>query len=202
MIIIRPARLTDGDVFYRISLETGDGGGDASPLYQDPNMLGHIYSAPYLQLSKDLSFVAELDGIVVGYVVGAADTRRFETLLEQEWWPDLRAHYRKPDPSKRDAWTADQRRADMIHNPVPTRDEIVSAFPAHMHLNMARQAQGFGIGSNLLQHWLDRASELGVSGVHIGANRQNHRAVGFWSKNGFEPLDGSTTGTVWMGRQV
>ncbi len=35
------------DACYSISLATGFAGGDASHLYRDPRLMGHIYIAPY-----------------------------------------------------------------------------------------------------------------------------------------------------------
>ena len=43
---IRPYRPSDLDELYRICLLTGDAGQDATALYQDPRLLGHIFAAP------------------------------------------------------------------------------------------------------------------------------------------------------------
>ncbi len=58
-MIIRQAKPGDLESLYRVSLETGHLGEDASHLYADPRMMGHIYSAPYLKLEPDLAFVIE-----------------------------------------------------------------------------------------------------------------------------------------------
>ena len=36
------------------------------------------------------------------------------------WWPKLRREYDDPSDGQRATWTADQRRASMIHHPVST----------------------------------------------------------------------------------
>ena len=48
MLTFRSARSEDEDALYAISLATGDAGQDATPLYNDGRMVGHIYSVPYL----------------------------------------------------------------------------------------------------------------------------------------------------------
>lgn len=46
MQVFRNARRDDLDQIYGISLATGAGGRDASRLYGDSRLVGHIYSAP------------------------------------------------------------------------------------------------------------------------------------------------------------
>ena len=94
---IRPYRPGDLDELYRICLLTGDAGQDATALYQDPRLLGHIFAAPYGVLEPALAFVAEDAAGVGGYIVGALDTQAFEERLESDWWPGLRSRY--PDPA-------------------------------------------------------------------------------------------------------
>src|SRR6516225_6131038 len=117
---IRPCVKSDLDDLYRICLATGENGGDATHLYADPKVIGHIYAAPYALFSPDLSFVVE-DGVGVGgYILGALDTRAFEALLEENWWPSLRPIYPDPSGVAPASWTADQTRSWQIHHPRPT----------------------------------------------------------------------------------
>ena len=53
-MIIRPFQSDDLDALYRISLATGLAGGDASHLYEDAKLMGHIYAAPYAVLEPQL----------------------------------------------------------------------------------------------------------------------------------------------------
>ena len=60
---IRPFDPADLETCYAISLATGFEGGDASHLYRDPKMMGHIYMAPYVCLEPGLALVVEDDGV-------------------------------------------------------------------------------------------------------------------------------------------
>ena len=201
---IRQATGDDQDALYDIVLRTGLSGDDAAPLYQDPNMLGHIYTAPYVALAPELAIVAEVDGVVAGYVCGVADTRAFEARMETDWWPDLRKRYVDPDPAQQAQWSADDARSHWIHHPQPTPDYVVSAFPAHMHMNLMPAARGGGLGRQLFDRWIEAARAQGVGPVHIGANPANAGGIAFWSAMGFTQLtraDGPPeTETCWMGR--
>ena len=69
---IRSYRPDDLDALYEICLRTGDAGGDASSLLEDPRLLGDIYAAPYAHLQPEHAFVVD-DGTgrAGGYVLGA-----------------------------------------------------------------------------------------------------------------------------------
>lgn len=87
---IRPFKEADLDACYAISLATGLAGGDASHLYRDRKMMGHIYVAPYARLAPELTFVVEDAQGVAGFVAGTVDTSAWEDRLERDWWPALR----------------------------------------------------------------------------------------------------------------
>ncbi|MDH6260258.1 GNAT family N-acetyltransferase [Bradyrhizobium sp. BR13661] len=200
---IRQFRSVDLEAVYAISLATGHNGGDASHLYQDGKLIGHIYSAPYAALEARLALVVEDDVGVAGFVVGTSDTERWHDRLEAEWWPQLRREYDDPSTIPSAQWSADQRRAFAIHHPEQPPKQVVEAFPAHLHLNLSSRLQGRGAGVLLFSEWVARASRLGIKAMHVGVNRANGRAARFWSKMGFEQLqlaDDCPSGTIWMGR--
>ncbi|NQW12312.1 MAG: GNAT family N-acetyltransferase [Alphaproteobacteria bacterium] len=203
MTELRPITSSDVEQLYAISLATGDRGEDASHLYHDWRMLGHIYSAPYADLCPQDCFVAEDEDGVAGFAVGTLDTREFEDRLVKDWWPNLRRRYLEPtgDPS---GWNADQYRCFMIHHPRTAPDHVVESHPAHLHMNLLPRMQGRGIGTRLLNLWMSNAYRRGAQAVHIGVNASNERAMRFWEARGFSVLsqtsDAESSGTVWCGR--
>lgn len=202
---IRPFREGDLDACYAISLATGHAGGDASHLYRDPKMMGHIYIAPYAVLEPGLTFVVEDRDGVAGFVAGAVDTAAWEERLERDWWPSLRRRYADPADILPNEQTADQRRASMIHHPAATPAEIVARYPAHLHLNLLPRLQRRGVGSLLLGTWLAAARARRARSFHVGVNRMNTGAMRFWTKQGFAPLlldSVPESRTCWMGDQV
>lgn len=200
---IRPFNQADLDACYAISLATGHVGGDASHLYRDPKMMGHIYIAPYALLEPGLTLIVEDHDGVAGFVAGVVDTAAWEERLEREWWPPLRRCYADPVDVPPDRQTADQRRAAMINHPARTPLEIADRYPAHLHMNLLPRLQRRGIGSALFATWLGVARERGAGALHVGVNRPNTGAVPFWRKLGFVPADQpglSRERTLWMGR--
>jgi ribosomal protein S18 acetylase RimI-like enzyme len=186
MASIRPYRPEDLDALYRICLLTGDAGKDASHQFDDPKLLGHVYAAPYAVLSPETVFVAEDEEGVAGYIVGPVDTFAFETQMEREWWPPLRAQYPLlPDPpsGRRDA-----RMRAHIHRPPRTPRRISEPYPAHLHINLLPRLQGQGLGTKLIDRWLDAVRARGARGAHLGVGEANARAVGFYSAYGLKEI--------------
>lgn len=203
MLVIRTFRSADLEALYAISLATGHEGGDASHLYKDRKLIGHIYSAPYALLEPGLALVAEDDEGVAGFAVGTPDTGKWQERLEADWWPKLRRQYADPAAWPAAEWSADQRRANTIHRPQHSPRQVVELYPAHLHLNLLQRTQGRGAGTMLFSEWMARASRQGVRATHVGVNSANARAVRFWSKQGFDRLeleDGGQGRTIWMGR--
>jgi len=199
---IRPFNEGDLDACYAISLATGHAGSDASDLYRDPKMIGHIYIAPYALLEPGLTLVVEDRDGVAGFVAGVVDTAAWEEKLERDWWPTLRRHYADPVDVHPDRQTADQRRASMIHHPAPTPVEILARYPAHLHMNLLPRLQRRGAGTLLLGTWLSAARARGAVSFHVGVNRLNLGALRFWSTHGFSALTlkaGIAGRTCWMG---
>jgi ribosomal protein S18 acetylase RimI-like enzyme len=200
---IRGVEARDLEPCYAISLATGLAGADASHLYRDPRMMGHIYVAPYVLLEPQLAFVVEDREGIAGFSVGAEDTASWEDRLERNWWPSLRARYTDPSDVPAEQRTPDQRRAWMIHHPTRTPGAVAAAYPAHLHMNLLPRQQRRGLGAKLLDRWLEAAQRRRAQAFHVGVNRANAGAIAFWRKCGFEPLspDALEEGrTLWMGR--
>ena len=183
---IRPYRDSDLDDLYRICLQTGDGGQDATSMYDDPRVLGHVFAAPYGLFEPSLAFVAEDDAGVGGYVLGALDSQAFEKRLEASWWPALRDRYPAPPAElPPDQWTPDQRAAGLIHVPLTTPDELAEGYPSHLHIDLVPRLQSQGVGRQLMNTLIRALREQGSAGVHFFVWSSNQRAIGFYQHLGF-----------------
>jgi GNAT superfamily N-acetyltransferase len=193
----------DLEACYAISLATGLEGGDASHLYRDPKMMGHIYVAPYALQEPALALVVEDGDGVAGFAVGTTDTASWEARLERAWWPALRARYADSADIAPADRTPDQRRAFLIHHPAKTPAAVAEKYPAHLHMNLLPRVQRRGVGSTLLETWLERAASVGAHDLHVGVNRGNGGAIRFWASRRFKALTVPShvdERTLWMGR--
>jgi len=202
MVEIRAFRPADLDDLYSICLATGAGDDDASALYRDPKLVGHVYAAPYAHLSPRTVFVVEDTDTVGGYIVGALDTRGFEALLEAEWWPALRQIYRDPSGTPRAGWSGDELMSYKIHHPDRTAEEIAGPYPSHLHINLLPRLRGQGVGRRLMMRWLTAVRDMGSRGAHLAVGPANRRAIGFYRTCGFHELErppSPSPAPIWFG---
>ncbi len=186
---MRAVQSGDLDHLYRICLLAADAGEDATRLYSDPKLPGHIWVAPYAVFEPSLAFVAEDGEGVGGYVVAALDTPAFEQRLEQEWWPGLRARYPEPTAEMADGMSSAQRQAlHNIHHPWRTHRDLFQGYPSHMHIDALPRMQGRGVGRRLVETLAAALRAQGSQGLHLFVSDRNQRAQGFYRHVGFTEL--------------
>jgi ribosomal protein S18 acetylase RimI-like enzyme len=181
---IRPFHPSDLCALYRICLLTGDSGSDASDLYRDGELLGHYYVAPYGMLEPDVCFTLTQDDVPCGYLLGTRDSAAFSTRCEKDWFPVLRQRY--PLPAAEDT-TQDGDLIRAIHRGYHPHPDL-TAYPAHLHIDLLPTAQGQGLGRKLIETFLNRLRGLSVPAVHLGVGARNARAIAFYERVGFHRI--------------
>jgi ribosomal protein S18 acetylase RimI-like enzyme len=185
---LRQATADDHPALLRICLETGDSGNDATAREDDPKLIGSIYAVPYQVLEPDFAFVVETDAGVCGYVLGALDTPAFNLRLEREWFALLRPGLRDPGPD-RTQWRGSDWARYLIHHPDYSFPPSLAPYPSHGHIDLLPEAQGRGIGRQMMELMMRRLREAGSPGLYLGVNPANRRARHFYTKLGFKTLD-------------
>jgi len=194
--VIRPAEFGDLDVLYSICLRTGAAGDDATALYADGDLLGHIYVGPYVLMESGFGFVLDVGGEVLGYALAAPDTITFEAECAEAWWPALRRRYALPEGGAAfEAADSDGELIAMIHEPPRTVPDLARAYPAHLHIDLLPAAQGIGAGRRLMAALETELVRVGAGGVHLGTSPRNVRSQGFYEHLGYRRLAPGELGT-------
>ena len=184
MLRVRPATIHDLPGTYRVCLLTGDAGKDATALFGDPDLLGHVYVGAYVVGQPGTELVVADDEGVAGYLLAADDTQAFEAWAEAEWWPVLRERYPVRDDGGRAA-----KLVRLIHEPERTPEAVTRDYPAHLHIDLLERARSRGLGRQLIQGLIDDLRARGIRGVHLGVAAANANAIGFYGHLGFEVID-------------
>ena len=184
MLRIEPARLHDMPGAYQTCLLAGEVGQDASGLYRDPDLLGHVYVGPYIAQGTGTQLVVVDEEGSAGYLLSTDDTASFEEWAEDAWWPPLRLRYPIIDDGSRDAELI-----RLIHEPPRTPVSLVREYPAHLHIDLQDRARGSGLGRALIERLLTALREREVVGVHLGVDEDNTNAIGFYEHLGFREVD-------------
>ena len=183
---IRSYKSADTSAVYEICLKTGNSGQDATHLFSDPLVLGHIYVGPYMEFEPQSVFILEDDEGPCGYIMGVLDSQTYYQWMHSEWLPKIRVNYKKPRGNL-DTWDETEKITDLLFHPVSQR--LLPDYPAHLHIDLLSRAQGKGQGKLLMDRFIDYLKYNKIPGLHLELSSNNDRAFNFYRKYGIEELD-------------
>ena len=183
---IRSYKSADTSAAYEICLKTGNSGQDATHLFSDPLVLGHIYVGPYMEFEPQSVFILEDDQGPCGYIMGVLDSQTYYQWMHSEWLPKIRVDYKKPTGNP-DTWDETEKITNLLFHPVSQR--LLPAFPSHLHIDLLSRAQGKGQGKLMMDRFIDYLRYNKIPGVHLELSSKNDRAFNFYRKYGMQELD-------------
>ena len=183
---IRSYKSADTSAVYEICLKTGNSGQDATHLFSDPLVLGHIYVGPYMEFEPQSVFILEDDQGPCGYIMGVLDSQTYYQWMHSEWLPKIRVDYKKPTGNP-DTWDETEKITNLLFHPVSQR--LLPDFPSHLHIDLLSRAQGKGQGKLMMDRFIDYLRYNKIPGVHLELSSSNDRAFNFYRKYGMQELD-------------
>lgn len=197
MPLVRAAGASDREAVADVSFATGYFGRPAGRFFPDRALFEDLWVRPYFEGSGCCVFVAEVDGEVVGYILGSCDTRAYQrhmvtlsTRLAVRWW---KGRYSALGKSLRYLLRA-------ARYPGPTAP--LEKYPAHLHINLLAEARGHGLGRALMEAFLACLRAREVPGVQLSTTIENEAALGLYRAFGFHVYDRqrSRLWRPWLGR--
>ena len=162
---------------------TGFMGEPADWYWRDRESFADACTAYYTDREPGSSFVAVRDGRVVGYLTGCVDTTRAPSMAEASTRLVLRRALLLRPGSAGFFWRG---MFDALRDRgAPSGDLRDARWPAHLHINLLREARGAGAGASLMRSWLARLAALGSPGCHLGTFAENRRGIAFFEHQGF-----------------
>ncbi len=204
-MIVRPYQPMDRETVIRISCDTALLGQPIDSLFTDRRLIGESLVGYYLEFEPELTFVAEENGRVVGYVTGCRETQRYERIFARRILPRLirrllfRGHLLRAN-----SWRLLSAIRQSGSHWARLRHHVMATYPAHCHINLATGSRHAGTGSTLLETLLLSLRRQGVPGIHIISATEPGKS--FFRKMGFTllvrypsaPLPGCPRGEAWV----
>jgi ribosomal protein S18 acetylase RimI-like enzyme len=190
---IRPYGPADRAAVRHLACDTADMGRPFGDGFDAREFLADLLTRYYTDHAPDWMWVACTDDTLAGYVCAAPDERAFQRILRHHVMPALARQvvfgdeFRRPSNRRflaRQVW-------DWLRHGRATQVDK-ARFPAHLHLNLAPDFRGRGLGRTLLQTCLAALARAGVVGVRASVRDDNAGAQAFFRRMGFQPL-----GTGW-----
>ncbi len=209
---VRPFESRNRAAVRSIAFDTGFMGEPVDWLWPDRDSFADLITNYYVEREPESIFVAEQDGVVVGYLMGCIDSARSHGVVEGE----LRRLVRRGFLFRRGAAAFLWRAAfDILHDRgAPPEALNDPRWPAHLHINLLPAGRGCGLGRQLVHQWFDRLYRANVAGVHLGTFAENHNAIRFFEScgftrhgaperaPGFRTRDGERMHVQWMVRDL
>ena len=130
-------------------------------------------------------FVAEVGGQVVGALLGAVDTGRFEQVYRQCVRPlllrrGLSGAYGWP------GWLPAILRTEWAGKQIEAPEVDRNQYPAHLHVGILPEWRRQGLGKELMQCFAAYLRQRGIPGYHLYASSFHPLGVAFYYKLGLE----------------
>jgi GNAT superfamily N-acetyltransferase len=185
---IRPYRPDDEAAVRRIAVDTAFFGQPVEAYLDDGGLFYDFFYAYYTRYEADHGWIAELEGQTVGFLMGCPDTRRKAVAWARDELPRLAIRllsgkYRLGGKT----W-----RYLLSQAGAAARQELalvdLQAYPAHLHVNVAADRRGLGLGRRLLAAYLEQLRREGSPGVHLRTTSLNRTACRLYEQAGFRLL--------------
>ncbi len=184
---IRQFRKEDREPLRRISCETAFLEIPRRIIFTDDEVLADALTLYFTDYEPGSCFVAQSCGKVVGYIIGSKDVRTMGAVFNTKIFPSLLA---KAWRKKIFFHKTNLRFLFLILRSAARREfsmpDFSREFPAALHINLADNFRGQGLGRALVEHYLDYLKQNKISGVHFGTI--SDKARGFFTKAGFREL--------------
>ena len=187
MVNIRKYRGEDRKAIRDISVKTSFLGNPIEFFIDDRELIADVLTRYYTDYEPESCFGAISKGEVIGYLTGATDVKSKNSVFRYRVLPIVIKRvltgkvFLKKNTLKYIFFTF----ISFLKGEFRTPD-FTSEYPATLHVNLAEDYRGIGIGGELILEYLDYLGKFGIRGVHF--RTKSKRAKSFFLKMGFDIL--------------
>ncbi len=186
-IIFRPYVPADREALRALCCDVADRGGPIEGFFPDREVAADLLTSYYTDYEPQASFVAFSGGRLAGYINGCMDNRRYGLVM---FWLLMPALLLKA--VKRGVFghaSVLQLLAGMLKNwrrIISWRKKSFHSYQGHLHIGIARDFRGQGIGRHLLEALTAYAQGLGMVELAASVHEANQAAADFFAGQGFQ----------------
>lgn len=153
--------------------------------WADEESFADLFTAWYTDREPASALVAELDGRVVGYLLGCRDSRRVTPPSAAIRRHVLRRGLLARRGTAGVLWRSAVDLTVAATRSGPATGGLDDRWPAHLHIDLLPEARGTGMGRALVERWLNALRTDGIRGCHLETWAENDGAVAFFEAMGF-----------------
>lgn len=185
--VIRKYNSRDRSAVRRICCETALMGEPSAIFFDDDEIFADALTAYFTDYEPESCFVAEYGNNVIGYLFGAKDVRRMDKIFADKIAMSLfiKVLRRGALIRKKNVKFLSRVLLSLVKGefkaPAFSKD-----YPATLHININKKCRMTGIGSKLINAYLDYLRAQEVKGVHLAT--MSDKAGQFFKKQNFQLL--------------
>ena len=185
--VIRKYDSRDRPAVRRICCQTALMGEPSAIFFDDDEIFADALTAYFTDYEPESCFVAEYDTNVIGYLIGTKDASHMDKVFADKIAAPLLikalrrgTFFRKKNVKLLLCVLLSLLKGE-FKIPAFSKD-----YPAVLHINIAKEYRMAGIGSKLINAYLDYLRALGIRGVHLAT--MSDKAGQFFKKQNFQLL--------------
>ncbi len=185
-IVIRPYEAADRAGVRRVCYLTGFMGDPVDWMWADEESFADMFTGYWTDREPGSATVAEIDGEVVGYLLGCRDSRKVWNVgkLFVHHGFGRRVAFQRGTAGVFWRMVADGF-TDSLRHRLPPPTYYDERWPAHLHIDLLPVCRHKGVGEALVNRWLRTLRDEKVPGCHLQTMAENTRAISFFEKMGF-----------------
>jgi len=183
-VIIRRYAQRDRDFVREIAWETAFMGKPASIFFEDKKLLADFLTLYFTDYEPGSCFVAEENDKVIGYLIGAKDTAILKKVFDFKIsWRLFLGIFTKGVLFKKKNIIFFLHCVMSFFKGEFKSPDLSKDYPATLHINLNEGSRGLGIGSRLINTYLNYLAQEKIPGVYLAT--LSERAKPFFFKQGF-----------------
>lgn len=187
MSVIRKYNAQDRPAIRQINCKTALMGEPSAVYFDDDEIFADALTVYFTDYEPESCFVAECENMVIGYLLGAKDVKRMDKIFSGKIALQLffKALLRGTLFHKRNVKFLFHMFLSLTKGEF-TAPSFSKDYPATLHINIMKEYRAGGIGSKLINAYLDYLKERAVKGVHFAT--MSDKASQFFKKQNFQLL--------------
>jgi GNAT superfamily N-acetyltransferase len=187
--IIRIYRPSDRQAIRDLCCDTADLGHSVENFFSEREVFADAMMNYYTDFEPGSLWIAESEGMVVGYAAGCLNSRRYERYVAWVVMPKvfIRGILRGV-LWRGETWNLVRCLIRSVRLGGFRRPDATALYPAHLHINLEEKFRGRGIGRDLVEHFFAQARGAGCAGVQVSVSEDNKGACNFFERLGFVAL--------------
>ena len=186
-VVVRSYQPSDREALRQIAYDTALMGRSASNFFEGDEFFKDALTLYFTDYEPQSAWVAEVDGIIAGYIIAARDESEMQKCFLTRILPGLIAAFLRSGMIFRlsnvrllkgviAGWFSGE-----MQSP-----DFSADYPAVLHINIKDGMRGSGAGTALMNVLLDVLRRDGVKGIRLAT--MSEKGASFFRKNGFSLL--------------